>query len=128
MTTMKQSSLSIILSLLLAQPVLPQQEPSAAPSKGIAKFSTTRQLVVVDVTAKDKSGKPIKNLKPADFAITEDGKKQDIEVFQYQELEESLAPEPVPALKKRDDAKDEAPAGPAAPVVKSLTANQIAAA
>ena len=52
---------------------------------------------MVDVSVKDKSGNPIKGLKPADFNITEDGKKQDIKIFTYQELEEAAAPEPVPA-------------------------------
>src|ERR1019366_1543470 len=73
------------------------------------------------VTVKDKSGNPIRGLKPADFNITEDGKKQDIKIFTYQELEESATPpEPVPA--KTPDA----PATPVAPVVKAVTANQIA--
>ncbi len=53
--------------------------------------------MVVDVTVKDKSGNPIKGLKPEDFNITEDGKKQDIKVFKFQELEETVTPEPVPA-------------------------------
>jgi len=116
---MKQSSISLLLTLLLAVPATPQQQ-----EKGIAKFSTTRQLVVVDVTAKDKSGKPIKGMKPSDFLIAEDGKKQNIEVFEYQELEETVAPEAAPTLKQREEPKPDA--APAAPVVKSLTANQIA--
>ena len=56
--------------------------------------------MVVDITVKDKSGQPMKGLKPTDFTITEDGKKQDIKVFQFQELEETATPEPVPAIKK----------------------------
>src|SRR5215813_3129078 len=116
---MKQSSISLLLILLLAIPATPQQQ-----EKGIAKFSTTRQLVVVDVTAKDKSGKPIKGMKPSDFLIAEDGKKQNIEVFEYQELEETVAPEAAPTLKQREEPKPDDK--PAAPVVKSLTANQIA--
>ena len=45
---------------------------------------------MVDVSVKDKGGNPIKGLKPADFTITEDGKKQDIKIFTYQELEETV--------------------------------------
>src|SRR5260370_38430193 len=105
---MNLSITATLLAAFLAVPAMPQQTPPqqqtpppepAAP-KGITKFSTTRQLVVVDVTAKDKDGKPIKDLKPTDFVISEDGKKQDISVFQYQELEETVMPEPVPAIKK----------------------------
>jgi VWFA-related protein len=121
---MKQSITATLLIAFLAMPATPQQEPAATPSKGITKFSTTRQLVVVDVTAKDKSGNPIKGLKPSDFLISEDGKKQNIEVFEYQELEETVLPDAAPALKKREEPKDDA--APAAPPVKSLTANQIA--
>src|SRR6185369_14972409 len=85
------------------------------------------QLVVVDVTVKDKSGNPIKGLKPADFNITEDGKKQDIKIFTFQELEETVNPEPVPAKAAAPAPKGpDAPPTPAAPVVKSVTANQIA--
>ncbi len=118
-----------LLAALLAVPVLPQQQTpptqaaTATTPKGVVKFSTTRQLVVVDVSAKDKSGNPIKGLKASDFAIQEDGKKQQISVFEYQELEETLAPEPVPAIKKAEPKPLEAAS---TPVVKSLTANQIA--
>src|SRR5438270_2178517 len=86
----------------------------------VTRFEASAQLVVVDVTAKDKSGTPIKGLKASDFTITEDGKKQDIKVFEYQELEETVMPEP------RLQPRPPAPKAPEAPVVKSLTANQIA--
>src|ERR1017187_5157528 len=132
--------LATLLSRLLVLSAMPPQTPRAAQTpppaapKGGFKFATTTQLVVVDVTVKDKSGNPIKGLKPADFNITEDGKKQDIKIFTYQELEETAtAPEPVPAGKaptpapapKAPDAPA-APAAPAAPGVKSVTSNQIA--
>src|SRR5947209_2086107 len=113
-----------------AQPPQTQQQNAPAPAaKGVAKFEASSQLVVVDVTAKDKSGAPIKGLKASDFTITEDGKKQDIKVFEYQELEETAMPEP--KLQSRPPAAPHVPAAaepaaPPAPVVKSLTANQIA--
>jgi len=117
-----------ILAALMALPALPQQEANQTLANKGPKtiISTTTQLVIVDVTLKDKSGNPAKGLKPTDFIVTEDGKKQDIKVFQYQELEETAAaPPPVPArilpaaAPKTDDK-------PAQPAVKSLTANQIA--
>ena len=67
--------------IISAQPPQPQQTAPATEAvpatKGLAKFGATTQLVVVDVTVKDKSGNPIKGLKPSDFNITEDGKKQE---------------------------------------------------
>src|SRR5260370_20370865 len=116
------------LLVLSAQPPQTQQAAQTPPAtKPVIKFGTTTQLVVVDVSVKDKSGNPIKGLKPADFNITEDGKKQDIKVFTYQELEESPTPEPVPAKVAVPAPKaPDIPATTAAPVVKSVTANQTA--
>lgn len=120
---------TLLSGLLVVSAQTPQtQQPTqtavpAVPAvpKGVVKFGATTQLVVVDVTVKDKSGNPIKGLKPADFNITEDGRKQDIKFFTYQELEETATPpEPVPA-------RPPAPApAPQATVVKPVTANQIA--
>ena len=112
----------------MALPALPQQAqqaPVPAVPKGVTRISTTTQLVVVDVTLKDKNGNPAKGLKPSDFIVTEDGKKQDIKICEYQELEETVAPTPVPA-KKTAPVETAAAAAPSAPVVKSLTSNQIA--
>jgi VWFA-related protein len=103
-----------------------QQNGVFTPTSGAVKISTNVQLVVVDVSLKDKSGNPIEGLTSKDFTITEDGKPQDIKVFQFQRLEETVAPEP--ALTPRGPAAP--PAAPEkkaeAPAVKSVTANQIA--
>jgi VWFA-related protein len=124
-----RSILAIILAGLLV--LSAQQPPPAAPqappnaTKGTFKFESTVQLVVVDVTAKDKSGKPIEGLTEKDFAISEDGKPQDIKLFKFQRLEEEVRPEPAltPRPQPQVAAEDKKPEAPA---VKSLTANQIA--
>ncbi|HTS61336.1 MAG TPA: VWA domain-containing protein [Candidatus Acidoferrales bacterium] len=124
--------IATLLSALMALPALPQQSPASAPAapKGIAKFGATTQLVIVDVSLKDKDGKPAKGLKASDFIVTEDGRKQDVKICEYQELEETIAPPPPVPARKSDPAAPAtpaaAPAAPAPPVVKSLTANQIA--
>jgi len=103
-----------------------QSNAPQTPASGPVKFGTNVQLVVVDVTAKDKSGNPIEGLTAKDFTITEDGKPQDIKIFQFQRLEEtvmpepSLQPRPAPAVAKAPEAK------PEAPPVKAVTSNQIA--
>jgi len=105
-----------------------QQNQVLIPTGGIGKISTTVQLVVVDLTAKDKSGNPIEGLTAKDFTVTEDGKPQEIKIFKFQKLEEEIMPEP--QLAPRPQIAEQPAAQPAAPapVIKSLTANQVAAA
>ena len=77
-------------------------------SKTPIKFEVTTQLVVVNVAVKAKNGEPIDNLKASDFSVTEDGKPQQIKVFEFQ----SLQTDPLPAV-----ADTEEPAGPATQTV-----------
>jgi VWFA-related protein len=77
---------------------LAQQQPP--PDPGVAKFSTTRNLIIVDVTVRDKSGKVVDNLKASDFAVFEDGKPQKVSVFEIQKL--ATEPEPEPPVKLTD--------------------------
>jgi VWFA-related protein len=72
---MRFASCLLTLSLLSAQ----------QPEKQYT-LSSTSNLVIINVEAKDKSGKPIDNLKKEDFALTEDGKPQRIAVFEFQKL------------------------------------------
>ncbi|MCC6588104.1 MAG: VWA domain-containing protein [Bryobacterales bacterium] len=77
--------------------------PAQDPRQREFRFEATSTLVVINVAAKDKSGKSIEGLKATDFVVTEDGKPQQIRVFEYQQLQE----EPLPArgLKERPDPK-----------------------
>src|SRR3984957_3045523 len=69
-------------------------------SGDVAKFSTRRDLVIVDVSVKDKAGKTIEGLTQKDFSVFEDGKQQQITVFEYQKL--AMHPEPPPTLSLSD--------------------------
>src|SRR5438093_269121 len=62
---------------LAAQP----QEPEK-----LIRFETTSDLIVVDVTVRDRDGKPIEGLKKEDFTLLEDGTPQQISVFEFQRL------------------------------------------
>jgi len=56
-------------------------------------FRTETNLVIVNLSAKDKAGRPITNLKREDVEILEDGVHQEIGVFEFQKLAgEPLAP------------------------------------
>ena len=51
-------------------------------------FTSETKLIIVNVTVKDKMGIPVSNLKKEDFEITEDGKKQGVDVFEFEKLVE----------------------------------------
>src|SRR5947209_8367395 len=65
-----------------------QQAPQmpAAPSR----ISVTTELVLVNVVARDKKGNLIRDLKKEDFALLEDGKKQGISTFDFENVDEPL--------------------------------------
>ena len=93
----------ITVILLAWVMIAPAQQNQPAVPKGTVKFESNVQLVVVDVSVKDKSGNPIEGLTDKDFTITEDGKPQAIKVFKFQRLEEETRP--VPALAPRPQPK-----------------------
>jgi len=59
-------------------------------------FRATTNLVIVDVFVRDRAGREITGLTKDDFTVLEDGKPQQIAVFEFQRLEEG-EPQPAPA-------------------------------
>src|SRR5580692_2389532 len=98
------------LSILLLITPLPGQQKAV-------KFETTTQLVVVNVAARTKSGEPLNGLQAGDFSVTEDGKAQQIKVFEYQSLADGVLPAPILTAR---------PAEPAVVAVKPAVAMAIA--
>jgi VWFA-related protein len=86
-------SIALICVGLLAQQQ-PQQPSQQSPD---AKFETTAQLVVLDVTVTDKSGKVIEGLTAKDFTVTEDGVPQTIKFCEPQKMLDTATPPPVGA-------------------------------
>lgn len=64
----------------------PQAAGAGATVASLPQFSSDTMLVITDVTVSDSNGKPIEGLHPGDFLITEDGRLQAIEVFEFQNL------------------------------------------
>jgi len=90
--------------LLVALIAAGQQAPRpASPSGTVPKFTGNANLVIVDVTVKDKSGKIIDNLSQNDFIILEDGHPQKVDIFEHQQLSlEAEPPDPPPALEDKN--------------------------
>src|SRR5580692_2267212 len=86
-------SIVLVCAGLLAQQ---QTQPPAqtTPDSG-AKFETTAQLVVEDVSVTDKNGKPIEGLTAKDFTVTEDGVPQTIKFCEPQKLLDTATPPPI---------------------------------
>src|SRR5271157_392889 len=72
------------------------QQPPVQPPRARVTFTANANLVIVDVTVKDKSGKAIDNLTQNDFTVLEDGKPQKISVFEVQKLGMEPAPPALP--------------------------------
>src|ERR1700733_6222692 len=104
---MKKSLLALILSSVVVMSLT-------------AQFTAETRLVIVNLSAKDKSGKPIMTLKKEDVEVYEDGVRQDIKVFELQKLEgESLAaitePKPSKSATIEEKIKMDAPKAYVAP-------------
>ncbi len=111
---------AIVLTAMLA--AAQQGAPPQAAQSGVAKFSTSLNLVVETVTVNDKDGKPIDGLKAGDFTVTENGAQQKIAFCEFQRL-----PEPGDSTANFSTRPEAAPKPAAAPApAPSVTAAQIA--
>ena len=81
-------------------------------------FTSNTTLIVIDVAVKDKNGKVMEDLKKGDFVVTEDGKTQQVAVFDFQKLDIEEAP-PVPAAKPAAAAAPSKPASISAAIVQT---------
>jgi VWFA-related protein len=72
--------------LLQAMPVLAQQTGQAGASE--SRIQVTSELVLVNVVARDKKGSLVRDLKKGDFTVFEDGKKQEISTFDFENVDE----------------------------------------
>lgn len=96
-----KNSISVVLALLIMVPAGAQQAPPAQQAgAGTPTFKASANLVILDVTAKDKGGLTVEGLKSEDFTVLEDGKPQKISVFEYQKI--SSTPDPPKAITLED--------------------------
>jgi VWFA-related protein len=105
--SMIRKAMALGLVFAMSVPILPAQQ-------GPVTFTSNTTLVIVDVSVKDKSGKVIEDLKKGDFVLTEDGKAQQVSVFEFQKLDIETAP-PVPAVQA-----DATPTAPGAAIAQPV--------
>jgi len=76
-----------------SQPQGPAQSTQpAAPSAPATVLKFTSRLVVVDVIATDHKGNQVTDLKREDFTVQEDGKEQQLRVFEVQAPSQAAEP------------------------------------
>src|SRR5215510_3148097 len=95
-TSMKcQRVAAAIVALILAnfQPSSAQDQPEkkAPESEPRTVVKTTTRLVVVDLVATNAKGEPVSDLSKRDFKLLENGKEQEIRVFEFQHPGQSSA-------------------------------------
>ncbi len=93
-----------------------QQAPAPKETNQVPLLRKDIQLVLVDVVVTDKQGNAIRGLTKDDFAVKENGKRQQIAVFEWQgpveEGSEPTAPPPLPPNVYTNRPEYHAPAGP----------------
>src|SRR2546430_6282415 len=72
--------------LQAAAPVIAQQSGQAGINE--ARIQVTSELVLVNVVAHDKKGNLVRDLKKGDFTLLEDGKRQEISTFDFENVDE----------------------------------------
>jgi len=105
-TRFADRAVAVLLVLVLLCPALPSQQQTDY------VFHAESDLVLVNVSVKDKSGKFVAGLKPADFTILEDNKPQKIVSFDVENVDASPALDVAQAKPLPESAP--APASPAA--------------
>ncbi len=84
-----RKTLSILAAAALLSPgaqLIAQDTGRPATSQGVIQVTT--ELVLVNVVARDKRGNVIKDLKKEDFTLYEDGKKQQISSFDFEDVDQ----------------------------------------
>src|SRR5215468_10296726 len=78
---------ALVLSIMLFAPVQMIAQEAQQPATPQVVLRATTELVLVNVVARDKKGNLIRDLKREDFTLLEDGKKQQISSFDFEDVD-----------------------------------------
>src|SRR5215831_1824195 len=81
----KRARASLITVILASGYILAQQKSDEY------TFRVNTELILVNVTVRDKSGNPVKDLKREDFTVLEDNKPQQVVSFDLQNTDAVLS-------------------------------------
>ena len=90
MQRIEKNLAAFLMAGLLFETVPSLTGQQAQPTPGAGRISVTTELVLVNVVARDKKGNLIRDLKKEDFTLLEDGKKQEISTFDFENVDEPL--------------------------------------
>src|SRR6266481_90906 len=71
-----------------AQLALPAMAQQAGVPQSTPAIRATTELVLVNVVARDKKGNLVRDLKREDFTVLEDGQKQQVSSFDFENIDE----------------------------------------
>jgi VWFA-related protein len=94
--------LAIILTCALAAAAQQVGQNATPGSNGAAKIAVSTQLVIEQVSVKDKKGNPIRGLTAKDFTLSEDGAAQKISFCDPVELPETATDAPIVSTEPED--------------------------
>jgi hypothetical protein len=82
-SALRRAGAGLIASLLAAIPLLAQQS-GATPQKK-PTFEAQSTVVLLDIVVRDKKGNPVRDLRPEEVKVTEDGVPRDFTAFRLVE-------------------------------------------
>ena len=106
---------TMLVAALLVGPIAsqnPVQQTQQPSGQGTFKLRVESELVLVNVVARDKQGKPVTDLKRDDFTLLEDGKPQRISSFDYENLDTTPMNAATGPSQQSINGQPEAPAKP----------------
>jgi VWFA-related protein len=97
---MSRIALSSFFCAMLCLPLCGSGSGQTAPASGapVTTIRTSSDLVVVDVVASDSQQNPVHKLTAADFTLLEDGKPQEVKIFEEHQTQPSAPLPPAPKL------------------------------
>src|SRR5260370_41566934 len=102
------SAVALVLELPfagLAQQAPVQQSPAPPAAQAPQAIRATTELVLVNVVARDKKGNLVRDLKREDFTVLEDGQKQQVSSFDFENIDElALAGQTTPTMTGTENA------------------------